>query len=74
MKAINTQKGNINAIKMALFVAINVKALKKSPVWYRMNEILNWLNQFDSDDEIAISNSINCNLRQLDNEESEGDE
>lgn len=56
VKAINKQPKNLGTIKMALFVATHVTALKGSEMWHRCNDLLNWLDQFDEKDIVIITN------------------
>lgn len=59
MLSINKQSANLGTIKMALFVATQVPALKGSNAWHKCNQLLNWITQFDSDDTIVITNDEN---------------
>lgn len=58
MKAQFNTKWTINTIRMSLFVATHVNELKGSKMWTRANQLLNWLEQFDNEDDlIAFSNT-----------------
>lgn len=63
MLAINKQSKNLGTIKIALFIATQVPALKGSKAWHSCKELLMWIEQFDQDATIVITNNENIEIK-----------